>query len=432
MTGIKLLCWLMVMGVCWGRGVEKKRVLVIVEGEEIKETHSMFFEDLKRNGFALVFKKESDKSVVLDKYGELQYDHLMLFAPTAKSFGKKITGKEVLDFVDAGRNVMLVGSPEMSKKVFDVAAEVGADFETTGSQVMDHVHYAKRDSGTDHSLIVVEPEEHIQHLFDKRKAAQTKKLLLFRGIGHSVAPDNDLVTVALAGNPTSYAFNPTQPLPEDQQLLAGKDVTLISLMQTHNNGRVTIVGSLDFFSNELFTTRFIPARHMDSTMSSNRDFSLDLALWTFQSIGVLRTRTPHHFNPTTGQSPSMYTVKEPIRFEVDILEYVIDKWVPYRADDIQLEYFMMYPYIRTQLQDLGNGTFAVDLRAPDVYGVFKFLVNYHRPGYSNIDITEMAPIRPFRHNEYERFIPTAYPYYASVFSMMAGFWLLGIFYLYHK
>lgn len=28
------------------------------------------------------------------------------------------------------------------------------------------------------------------------------------------------------------------------------------------------------------------------------------------------------------------------------------------------------------------------------------------------------PVRPFRHNEYERFIPAAYPYYGAAFSMV--------------
>ncbi len=36
--------------------------------------------------------------------------------------------------------------------------------------------------------------------------------------------------------------------------------------------------------------------------------------------------------------------------------------------------------------------------------MFKWVLTYHHPGYSYIDMTETVPIRPFRHNEYERFI----------------------------
>ena len=75
--------------------------------------------------------------------------------------------------------------------------------------------------------------------------------------------------------------------------------------------------------------------------------------------------------------------------------------------------------------------FAV-VRAPDVYGVFQFKVNYWRPGYGSISVAEEVLVRPFRHDEFERFIPAAYPYYASTFSMMVGSFVLGAVVLYHK
>ena len=414
----------------------KKRILVILENEELKTTHALFFDDLKAKGFTVTFRFEKDKGVALEKWGEYQYDNLILFTPTARHFGRRLSIKEVIDFVDSGRNLMLIGSPELSKRVFDVGAECGIDFETSGSNVLDHFHHAKLEGKDfDPHLITVEPENRIRELFDKRKSGRAQHPLLYRGIGHSVAADQEYVTVAVAGNPTSYSWDPDQPTPEVEKMLAGRDLSLISMMQTRHNARVTVVGSLDFFSNELFTTPFTSSKHPSSTermVSGNREFAQDLALWTFQSIGVLRTRTPRHYNRMTGVKPPMYTTKDPIHFEVDIMEYVEDHWQPYHAKDVQLEYYMMSPYIRLPLEDQGNGTFALDLVAPDVHGVFKFLVTYHRPGYSNVDITEMAPIRPFRHDEYERFILTAYPYYASVFSMMVGFWVFGMMYLYHK
>ena len=39
-------------------------------------------------------------------------------------------------------------------------------------------------------------------------------------------------------------------------------------------------------------------------------------------------------------------------------------------------------------------------------------------------------MRPFKHDEYERFLLAAYPYYASAVSTMAAFFLVGIAYLY--
>lgn len=432
----RVLSLVLLVGVL-AKSLPKRRILVIVENEDIQKSHQRFFNDLEKNGFTLVFKNVDDKSVILERWGEFAYDHLILFAPSAKSFGKKIQTKEVLDFIDSGRNVLMVGSSNLSKRVFDIGMECGVDFEAPESRVIDHVHFAKVEDSTtnDHDLIVVEPEERIQTLFNQRKTTANRNPLLFKGIGHSVAPNQEYVTVALTAHPTSYSFDPAHPIPEDAALLAGKDLTLISLLQTTNNARVSIIGSLEFFSDDFFTKRFVPIRqHLQTEWmtSGNQGFALDLALWTFQTIGVLDASPPRHFHSETGYTPSIYTIRDPIHFEMEIMEYNGDHWMPYRSNDIQIEYIMLDPHIRTHLKDTGNGTFFVDLRAPDVYGVFKFVIQYHRPGYSNIDITVMAPIRPLRHDKYERFLPAAYPYYASLFSLMAGFWIFGILYLYHK
>jgi len=100
-----------------------------------------------------------------------------------------------------------------------------------------------------------------------------------------------------------------------------------------------------------------------------------------------------------------------------------------RADDVQIEFVMLDPHLRTTLSHDGKGMYSARVKVPDVYGVFKWVLEYRRPGYSWITASVTVPVRPFRHDEYERFIVQAYPYYASVVSMMAGFFVLGIFFL---
>lgn len=56
---------------------------------------------------------------------------------------------------------------------------------------------------------------------------------------------------------------------------------------------------------------------------------------------------------------------------------------------------------------------------------------YRREGYTVLESDTQVSVRPFRHNEYERFIVPAYPYYISVFTMMIGFFLFGFVYLYN-
>lgn len=48
-----------------------------------------------------------------------------------------------------------------------------------------------------------------------------------------------------------------------------------------------------------------------------------------------------------------------------------------------------------------------------------------------LDFSQVS-VRPLQHTQYERFIPSAFPYYASVFSMMAGLFVFSIVFLHMK
>lgn len=96
-----------------------------------------------------------------------------------------------------------------------------------------------------------------------------------------------------------------------------------------------------------------------------------------------------------------------------------------------MDFHRLDPFVRTPLENK-NGVNSVDFTLPDVYGVFQFKVNYNRLGYTRIDNAVQVSVRPLRHNQYERFISTAYPYYFSSFSMMIGVSLLAFAVLYHQ
>ena len=93
---------------------------------------------------------------------------------------------------------------------------------------------------------------------------------------------------------------------------------------------------------------------------------------------------------------------------------------------------MLDPYIRQPMTHDGNGRFSLKFRVPDVYGVFKYVIDYKHLGYSYINLQQVVPVRPFKHDEYERFLLPAYPYYVSVLSTMVAFFMLGFVYLYSK
>jgi len=107
------------------------------------------------------------------------------------------------------------------------------------------------------------------------------------------------------------------------------------------------------------------------------------------------------------------------------------KWNPYKANDVKLEFVLLSPLVRKTLSSK-NGVFSTTFRVPDVYGVFRLKVEYHRLGYTFLSNIDKVIVRPLRHNEYERYIDMAYPYYASVFSIMGGFLLFSFVFLYFK
>jgi oligosaccharyltransferase complex subunit beta len=81
-------------------------------------------------------------------------------------------------------------------------------------------------------------------------------------------------------------------------------------------------------------------------------------------------------------------LQDDITYSLVIQEYDGEAggWQPYAADDVQLEFVMLDPYIRTYLTPDASGRFAVTFKVPDVYGVYKFRVMYRRPGYTTLAV----------------------------------------------
>lgn len=140
-------------------------------------------------------------------------------------------------------------------------------------------------------------------------------------------------------------------------------------------------------------------------------------------------------DPELNRQSLVYRIKDDIIYSLVIEEYDADRggWVPYQASDVQLEFVMLDPHIRTFLECVPEtGRFWKLFKVPDNYGIFKFRILYRRPGLSVLAVNTQVSVRPFHHDEYERFIFSAFPYYASAFSMMAGFLVFGVALLYSK
>ncbi|PNH04740.1 Dolichyl-diphosphooligosaccharide--protein glycosyltransferase subunit [Tetrabaena socialis] len=393
-----------------------KSVLVLLQSGTTADKYSGFIDGLGAAGFAVEVKGHKDTGLKLREYGTWLYDDLVLFAPKAEGFGGSIDQQTILDFVDSGHNVLLAVNSEVSEAMRNLAAEFGVDLDDRGTKLFDHFSYATTADGKhDHNLVAS---------YDLADApvivgGPYKDPVLFRGLAATVPADAELATVVLSAPATSYSHDPRKSMLEPPSLMVGAAASLVTAVQARNNARMVVAGSTDMFSNDL-------------AGSANRAFCLTLALWAFQERGVLVASNLRHHLLGSDEQPAGYRVNDEVEFAVDVMEVTGGVAKPYKVDDLQVEFVMLNPYIRLPLQHDGQGVFSLRFMVPDVYGVFKYVVDYSRRGYSYIKLTHQVPVRPFKHNEYERFLVCAYPYYASALSVMLAFFSLSFFFLYHK
>lgn len=409
-----------------------KRMLVLLDNYGLRETHSTFFKSLKTRGFQLTYKLADDADLALSKYNEYLYDHIILFCPNVLEFGGSVTTKTVVDFVDAGGNVLVGANSHLSEPIKEIAGECGVEFSDEDSFVIDRFNADVNDEG--HStLIVTDVDYLINNKLIVGEKAKKGAPFLYRGIGMTVDPENPLLIEILSGSPTSYTYDPENPITEYPHTV-GKSTLMISALQARNNARVMFVGSLDFFSNDFFESSVSKALASGKKFdkSGNEELVEGLSQWLFKESGVIRVSEVNHHEAGHKETPSAYTIKQNLAYSIKIEEMKNGKWESFKASDVQLEFIMLDPYVRTTLKAGTNGMLQTQFIIPDVYGVFKLNVDYQRLGYTHLFSSTQVSVRPLEHTQYERFIPAAFPYYASSAAMICGVFLFSFIQLYHQ
>ncbi|GJW71682.1 dolichyl-diphosphooligosaccharide--protein glycosyltransferase 48 kDa subunit [Tanacetum coccineum] len=324
-------------------------------------------------------------------------------------------------------------SSNASDLIRNVAAECGVDFdEDPSAVVIDHGSYAVSGTEGDHTLIAADDFIQADVLLGSTKIEAP---VLFKGIGHSVNPANSLVLKVLSASPSAYSANPKSKLSSPPSL-SGSSISLVSVVQARNNARVVFSGSLDLFSNKFFKSPVQKAGSSDKyEKSGNQQFVTELSKWVFHERGHLKSTVStsiqslmnfhlecrqavnvRHHRVGETEEPVIYRINDDLEYFVEIYEWSGSSWEPYVANDVQVQFYMMSPYVLKTMSTDKKGLYLASFKVPDVYGVFQFKVEYQRLGYTSLSLAKQIPVRPFRHNEYERFIPTAFPYYGASFS----------------
>ncbi|KAM7479281.1 hypothetical protein LguiA_027494 [Lonicera macranthoides] len=407
-----------------------RRILVLLDDLALKSSHSFFFNSLHTRGFDLDYRLADDRNLALQRYGRYSYDALIVFAPYTGSFGGSINPAAILDFVDSGHDLIIAADVSASDLIREVATECGVEFdEDPEAVVIDHTSHAVSETEGDHTLIASD------NLIKSDVILGSKKIegpILFQGIGHSSNPANGLVIQALSAAPSAYSANPKSKL-TNPPALTGSAISLISVVQARNNARILISGSLRMFSNRFFKSVVQKAGStIKHDKSGNEQFLTELSKWVFHERGHLKAVNVRHHKVGEANEPSTYRITDDVEYSVEIYEWSGTSWKPFVANDVQVQFYMMSPYVLKTLSTDHKGVYYTAFKVPDVYGVFQFKVEYQRLGYTSLSLSKQIPVRPFRHDEYERFLTAAFPYYGASFSMMAGFFIFTIAYLYNK
>ncbi|XP_055679273.1 dolichyl-diphosphooligosaccharide--protein glycosyltransferase 48 kDa subunit [Lutzomyia longipalpis] len=406
-----------------------KDVLVLLDNLAVKETHSIFFKDLIDRGYKLTYKLADDANLVIAKYGEYLYKHIIIFAPSVEEFGGDLSVPKIAEFIDDGGNVLIAGGSESGDAIRELASECGFELDEEGASVIDHLNYDAADPG-DHTLIVASPS----NLIDAPVIVgpRTGSPLLYKGTGLIADRENPLILQLLTADSTAYSYIPTSPIKEYPHAI-GKGTLLIAALQARNNARVVFSGSLYFFSDEAFTASVQKAIGGKlNPKSGNQDVVTTISKWVFGETGRLRVSSVSHAKDGETSPPASYTILEPVVYTIKIEKINDGSWEPFVAKDIQLEFVRIDPFVRTTLKQVKPGEYQAKFKIPDVYGVYQFKVDYNRVGYTHLYSTTQVSVRPLQHTEYERFIPSAYPYYISSFSMMVGVWIFALVFLHYR
>lgn len=212
--------------------------------------HSPQIYKIADSGYTLSYKLADDANLILSKYGEYLYNHLIIFAPTVEEFGGSMSVDAITDFIDGGGNVLVASSSQSGDALRDLASECGFEVDEEGAYIIDHMNYDNSDTGH-HTKIVADPA----NLINSPVIIGSKDVppLLYQGTGLIADSDNPLVLKLLSASSSAYSYNPELPVKEYPHAV-GKNTLLIAALQARNNARVVFSGSLYFFSDEAFTS----------------------------------------------------------------------------------------------------------------------------------------------------------------------------------
>lgn len=338
----------------------------------------------------------------------------------------------MLEYFNAGGNLLAITSENSSpESLFEFFKELDIHISPKGYDVVDHFSYSEELSSSKHDVLELTDEAlYGSSVIFTPSTLDDTKPLLYKGAGAYLGNSPNVIPILKTGE-TAYVYDTD----DDANTLTTPWVTgsqshLSAGFQGLNNARAAWIGGGDYvLSNEFFGNSSI----------FNGEFIEEVTKWVFQEKGVIRaTFVDHH--PADKNAPihtsytsgfSLYKINQNVTYKIGFQEWDGEEWVPFIANDIQLEFVMLDPYYRITLDESASSTsqfgaiYTTSFKIPDQHGIFTFKVDYKRPGLSYVETKNVVTVRHNANDEWPRSweITNSWVYLASSAAVI-GAWIL--------
>jgi oligosaccharyltransferase complex subunit beta len=389
---------------------------------------------------------------------------LLLLPTKAKSLGQALTPSLIVDFVNAGSNVLLALSATVGVPVAvnNLLSELDITLSAEkNSVVIDHFQHDVKSAAEEHDVLVVNiPDFAGKKLknFFTGKAGAGGYIAFPRAVGQVLGNESPLLQSVIKAPSTAYIRNPKEDAEGEDPFATGAQVSLVTSFQARNSARFTVLGSAEALEDKWFDAKLevqLPGKGQKSVTPENKLFAQQVAAWTFKEAGVLKVgQIRHYLNegdqkgsknasgvPSVEFNPEIYRIKNDVHYEIELSEWANGQWTPFAVpagDALQLEFSMLSPFHRLglvkQADTASSSIYAVDFKLPDQHGIFNFFVEYRRPFYTVVEEKNTVSVRHFAHDEWPRsyVISGAWPWIGGIWVTITGWILFVALWLYSK
>ena len=406
----------------------------------------------------MTYKSPKATDLSLFAHGVPAYSHLLLLPVKAKGLGPALTPNLMVDFVNAGSNVLLALSSEqtvpsaINSLLLEMDINLPAD---RTSLVVDHFNYDTKSAAEKHDVLVMpapKAKKGVKDFFN------VGGLIAFpRSVGQVLGNTSPLLSSVVKAPSTAYVYNPKEEAEGVEDLFAtGSQINLVSAFQGRNSARFAVLGSAEALEDKWFDASVqLPGAGSKSEKTSNKAFAQKLSQWTFKELGVLKVGQIQHYLNEGAQkgvsnvtavagldvNPSIYRIKNDVHYQIEMSEWENDHWAPFEpvaGDELQLEFSMLSPFHRLNLQKKSqtadSSIYTAEFKLPDQHGIFNFFVEYRRPFLTNVEEKNTVTVRHFAHDEWPRsfVISGAWPWISGIWVTVAGWVVFVAVWLYSK